>query len=342
MMNFLTPNVTNLQDPAELQANQRGEITEAQNARLTASVGFQGGCATLVVVFVAFQFLFFLSFFLASFLGAIGFLFAGIFILLTVFLLARFGGLWQIWQRWNALKQDRENRAIRQGQGNLAFEKDNYIVQAAGRTLLLPASNNACGLQPGATYHFYYLDESGFVLSAEELYPASPAQVRNSLMGILLNANKFSQEDLELNRNAEVSPAQRMKALPNLFVGILFGAVPLGMGLLFFTSNRDAGGDFLSLLVPAIFLAVFGLVGGFMFFNALLDLLAQTPLVTEGAGHKEKRTSGGKNRRTVYYYVVDGVSFQVSRAAYQALLDGESYRVYALPRTKKLLTIEPL
>jgi hypothetical protein len=262
--------------------------------------------------------------------------------LLALFLLARFGGLWQIWQRWNALKHDRENRAIRQGQGNLAFEKDNYIVQASGRTLLLPASSNACGLQPGATYHFYYLDESGFVLSAEELYPASPAQVRNSLMGILANANKFNQEDLELNRNAEVSPAQRMKALPNLFVGILFGAVPLGMGLLFFTGNRDAGGDFLSLLVPAIFLAVFGLIGGFMFFNALLDLLAQTPLVTEGVGHKEKRTSGGRNRRTVYYYVVDGVSFQVSRAAFQALLDGERYRVYALPRTKKLLTIEPL
>lgn len=341
MMNLFLPTSVDLQNQAEFQANQRGEITSDQNARLMASVGFQGGCVVLLASFIAFQFLFGMVFFVTISWGEIA-LVISLVVLLAVFALIFRLGAWPLWQRWSALKRDRENRAIRMGQGQLAYEKGKYIAQAAGRDLLLPASANAGGLKPGATYRFYYLEESGFVLSAEELYPASPAQARSSLLGILASANNFQLEDLELNRNGEMTSAQRMKALPSVLFGLLIGAFPVGIGLVFFFVGREEDGDLLALLIPALFLLIFAGIGGYMFFNGLLDLMSHAPLVTEGAGRKEKRTSGGKNRRTTYYYVVDGVFFQVGRGAYQALVDGENYRVYALPRTKGLLTIEPL
>jgi hypothetical protein len=196
-------------------------------------------------------------------------------------------------------------------------------------------------LKPGATYRVYYLEESGFVLSAEELFPASPAQASSALLQILMEANQFSQEDLALNRNGELSPSQRAKAIPGLVGAGLLGLVLLGFGLLLWMTGGGQQG-WTSLIVPAIFLLIFALFAGYQFVNALLDLFAQSPLVVEGTGRKEKRTGGRKNRSTTYYYVVEGVSFKVTKAAYEALVDGERYRVYALRHTKKLLTIEPL
>jgi hypothetical protein len=341
MLNLLLSKSVDLQNPADVQANQQGQITSEQSSRLMASVGFQGGCAVLVASFIAFQFLFITIFFVGISWGEIAVVLAIVVFLAALGLIFRFGA-WPLWQRWSALKRDRENRAIRIGQGQLAFQKDKYIAEAAGRDLQLPSSANAGGLKPGATYRFYYLEESGFVLSAEEVYPASPAQARSSLLGILASANNFQMDELEMNRNGEMTSAQRMKALPSMLFGLLIGAFPVGIGLAFFFLGREEDGDLLALLIPALFVLVFGLFGGYMFLNGLLDLMTHAPLVTEGAGHKEKRTSGGKNRSTTYYYVVDGVSFRVSRGAFLALVDGEHYRVYALPRTKRLLTIEPL
>lgn len=344
MLNFLTATSLDLQNADELQANQRGEITAAQNSRLTASLGFQNGCA-LLLVFLAFIPLFFIMLifggeFVSSKQALPALILIVIFLSLLAGVLLRFGGLWTTGKRWRALKRDRENHTIRQGQGQLAFEKGDYLVRAAGRDLLLPTSTNAGGLKPGATYRFYYLEESGFVLSAEELFPASPAQARSSLLEILANANHFSMEDLELNRNGEITTSQRLRALPHLFFGIVLGAIPLGVGGLILSDNQDF--DLLTVLVPAVFVAVFGLIGGFMFFNAIVALLAQAPILVEGVGQKQKRTSGGRSRNTTYYYVIEGMDFQVKKSAFEALVDGERYRVYALPRVKRLLTIEPL
>ena len=338
---LLSPTTTNIQDPVDFQANQRGEITPAQNTRLNFSVGFQSGCVGLAFAVFFVPFFFILGLTLSNAFPV----WVGLLVMIGVIgVLALAGGssLWKIWGRWSALKRDRENRAIRQGQGQLAYERGKYVLQASGRIFDLPNSRNACSLKPGVTYRFYFLEECGFVLSAEELFPASPSQARNSLLEILASANNFSVEELELNRNGEIGSAQRMKVLPNLIIGIVFGAVPVVLGFLFFSTFSSQRDDFMAVLIPGLFLAIFGLVGGFMFFNAVADLMAASPMVMEGVGHKEKRTSGGRNRSTRYYYVIEGVAFQVGRGAFSALVDGEKYRIYALPRTKRMLTIEPL
>jgi hypothetical protein len=345
MMNFLTPSQVNLLDEQDWQANQRGEISETQYSRLMASLGLQGGCALVAVFMILMPLVCFVPFFMLvdegeNVLVPAIFLLVFALIILVVFafqFVKFFGSI----RRMQALRRDRENRAVRQAQGELAFEKGQYIARAGGRDLSLPASTNIGGLKPGSTYRFQYLEESGFVLSAEEAFEASPARARNSLLEILAQANKFSLQDLERNRNGELTEEQRRKGLPNILGGLFFGIIPLGIIALALFSGGDIGLE--TWIMPGIFLLIFGALGAWMMFTGLADYLAHVPLVVEGVGGKRKRTtSGRRSRRTVYYYVIGEHSFQVTPDAYGALIEGQHYRAYLLPKTKKLLTIEPL
>lgn len=345
MMNFLVPSPVNLLDEQDWQANQRGEITEAQYSRLMGSLGWQSGCLLVAVFMILMPLVCFVPFFMLMGEGqnvlvpAIFIIVFGL-IILVVFA-TQFVKFYGSIRRLQALRRDRENRAVRHAQGELAFDKGQYIARAGGRDLLLPASTNIGGLKPGSTYRFQYLEESEFVLSAEEAFEASPARARSSLLEILAQANKFDLQDLERNRNGELTDEQRRKGLPNILGGLIFGAVPLGIIALVLFASEGIGLE--SWIMPGIFLLIFGAFGAWMMFTGLADYMAHVPLVVEGVGGKRKRTtSGRRSRRTVFYYVIGEQSFQVSQEAYTALIEGQRYRAYLLPRTKKLLTIEPL
>jgi hypothetical protein len=340
----------NLLDPQGLAANRTGEMTDAQNKRLNLMLGLGQGCGMIIPLLV----LGFMGFFLFSFSLTFDIRSDGLFALFPFLviglvilgLLAAAGPqAWKLVDNGIKLKRDRDNRAIRQGQGGVAFDKKGYVFKIAERNLVLPSPENTGGLLPGATYRVYYLEETGFLLSAEEAYPASPAQVRQSLRDILAQANNFSLEDLTHNSSGEITSAQRMKPLGQVVMGGIFGVVALVFGGIFFFQvfpNLDAGDALPAIVIPALVLGIFALVGGWMFLNGLLDMSISSIEQVEGPGHKEKRTSGGRNRSTRYYYVINGQSFQVNRRAYTALIDGLAYRVYYLPRTKKLVSIEPV
>jgi len=337
----------NLLDPQDLAANRMGEITAAQNQRLNYSLGWGQGCAVLVflpvilVMGAGFVTMFLTSDNSAPALIPLLMTFGFALLILTIFA----PNIWRVLNNAIKLKRDRENRAIRQAQGQVAFDKTGYCFQTGERRLALPSAEHTGGLLPGATYRVFYLDETGFMLSAEEVFPASPAQVRAALRDILAQANGFTLDDLTHNRNGEATPAQRMKPLGGVIFGAIFGLMSLAFGGLFFFQvfpNVDSGDALPAMFIPALVLGIFALVGGWMFLNGLLDMSVSSIEQAQGPGRKEKRTSGGKNRSTRYYYVIDGKSFQVSRRAYTALLEGIDYRVYYLPRTKKLVSIEPV
>jgi hypothetical protein len=345
MMKFLFPTPVDLLDKQDWQANERGEINETQYSRLLGSLGLQGGLVLVAIFMILMPLLCFVPFFMFFEEGenvlipAIFLLVFGV-IILVVFA-AQFVKFYGSIRRMQALRRDRENRAVRQAQGGLAFEKGQYIARAGGRDLFLPASTNIGGLKPGSTYRFHYLEESGFVLSAEEAFEASPARARSSLLEILAQANKFNLQDLERNRNGELTEQQRRKGLPNILGGLFFGIIPLGILALVLFSGDTIGLE--AWIMPIIFLVIFGALGAWMMFTGLADYMAHVPLVVEGVGGKRKRTtSGRRSRRTVYYYVIGEQSFQVTPEAYTALIEGQRYRAYLLPKTKKLLTIEPL
>jgi hypothetical protein len=96
-------------------------------------------------------------------------------------------------------------------------------------------------------------------------------------------------------------------------------------------------------MLPALIGAGLAIYAGFLFIRAVLDLGQGAPEEIRGSGHKEIRVhSSGRSRSTHYYYVIDGVDFEIRKKAYAALLDGLEYRAYYLPRTKTLLSIEAL
>ena len=42
------------------------------------------------------------------------------------------------------------------------------------------------------------------------------------------------------------------------------------------------------------------------------------------------------------YYVIGSHKYYVFEAAYNALVEGEHYRIYYLPRSKRLVAVEPI
>jgi hypothetical protein len=177
------------------------------------------------------------------------------------------------------------------------------------------------------------------VLSAEEASPANAVQVRAGVNEALATANGFSPEDLTANRNGQTTPAQRSKLRWNAFSGTVLAVIaltvlfPVVLSLLF-PGTKTALPSLFLILIAAFFL----LIGSSMVVNALIDMFISTPQQTQGPGHKEKRT----HRRTLYYYVIGGRGFEIGYGPYLALIDGLDYRVYFLPRTKRLIAIEAL
>lgn len=337
----------NLLDPQDLSANRLGEITEAQNQRLNFALGWGQSCSLLIllpmmlIMVAGFTFAFLVS-------GGLGvaliplLMMVGVTLLVFIILIP---GIWRLFSNAAKLKRDRENRAIRQAQGQVSFDKNGYVFKTADRNLTLPSDENTGGLLPGATYRVFYLEESGFLLSAEEIFPPSPAQARAALTEILAQANGFTLDDLAANRSGEVTPSQRTKPLAGVLMGSLIGLMALAFAGLFFFQvfpNVEVGEALPAIAIPALVLGIFALVGGSMVVGGLLDMSVSSIEQAQGAGRKEKRTGGGRNRSTRYYYIIGDKSFQVTRRAYAALIDGLDYRLYYLPRTKKLVSIEPV
>ena len=131
-----------------------------------------------------------------------------------------------------------------------------------------------------------------------------------------------------------------------LIPGAIFMGVALLFGILFLypiLMNSDLNSNLVPLIFVGGFIAIFVAIGFTMVLNAFLDLNAHEPEVVEGAGSKiTRRKSSGKSSRTVYYYIIGDHEFEVPQKAYPALLEGMSYKAYYMPRTKHLLSIEPV
>jgi hypothetical protein len=347
LLSALSPKApVNLLNPDEADANRRGEITPAQNDRLNAMALGRQGCGTVLVPFLIMGGVFFFMFLSLLDGGEMSWIFLIPAVILLIVILGFSKSLYGWWRNSTRLKADRSNGIVRSGVGDLSFVlKKGFIARVGEDELILSASNEASGLLPGVRYNFYYLPESRFVLSAEQLGEISSGQVRLALTDILAQANGFSPEDLQANKNGEVTQAQRMGGLKKLVPGLLIMVVTLVVGFLiivpFFSSSRS-NSNLLPIIFIGGFLAIFAAIGFSIVLNAFLDLSATAPESVEGEGHKiTRRKSSGRSSRTVYYYVIGGQEFEVSQKAFPALLDGFTYQAFFMPRTKRLVAIEP-
>jgi hypothetical protein len=99
----------------------------------------------------------------------------------------------------------------------------------------------------------------------------------------------------------------------------------------------------LSLIAVALivlFVGILPFIGIMMLLQGLLDIVFPNLQQVQGQAHKEIRISKTKNQSVHYYYVIGEQRFEVNKTAYTALIDGLEYRIYYLPRTKKLISIE--
>lgn len=347
MQNFFSNNTINLLDPDGVTVNRAGRISEAQKQWLNTAVGWNQGCGAVLILPMAAALGILALFNLTeSAENRLAFILAMVFGgLALVLLLIAAAGFWNAFSTFQRVHRDRRNNAIRQTQGRVLFDRNGYFLEADGRRLKLPAPEQTGGLLPGAMYRVFYLEESGLVLSAEEVFPPAPAQIRTALNEILAQVNAFRAEDLAANRNGEVTPAQRIKPLGQSLTGIISSLAAFGFGAFFYfqivPEIQDPAALFM-LMGPALFLVLFFLLGLLMALSGLLDMAFPSIASIEGKAHKQKRTGGGRSRSTRYYYVIGNQHFQVSRRAYNALVEGLTYRIYYLPRTRKLVSIEVL
>ncbi len=332
----------NLLDPQAVEANRVGLLTQWQQERIE-SITNRSGCITLLfgALIIAMSCGFFTSFQENAqrndplYLLVVAVTFAIIFLFLGLNLRASL-------KKRARIKKDRQNYTILQAEGLLIFEKNGYYFQTNDhRYLFLPPIRHTGGLLPGKTYRVYYLKESGLLLSAEEIAPFITHQARTHMLLILAKSNKFTLDDLKSNRNGKITPSQRIKLLPRVVLGLLIGIVNLIFGSLllgFYLHGLINTSDF----VPIMFLfSIPGILTIFILpsaINGLIDIKFSKLEKTQGIGRKQRRGLFAPN----YYYIINNKRFNVRYQAYQALIEGIEYRAYYLPRTKTLLSIEPV
>ncbi|RPI85348.1 MAG: hypothetical protein EHM41_11130 [Chloroflexi bacterium] len=343
-----------LSDPAYIEANRRGQITQQQRQILGGKLGnaiscFSSFASLFVLPGLGLFGLILLAVLKADALVIFGYAALIILLSLGVFIFVTF----RSYHHYSSVKKDLDSGLIQTADGCLEYGKDKYEASLGnGAHLVLPRVWN--GLLPGINYLFYYLPGSRIILSAETRSVMPPERAREKLIEILGKANRFTGEDIETNRQGDMTFRQIVRLLPNILVGFLFtlpGIAFLSYFLYILLLAPDA--DWKENLVAAVIVTIIGgafaVVGLFITVKSLSDLFSFKAVSIEGEGRKIRRVSrtrsnsrSSSSNTVSYYYRVAEKEFKIPKRAYLALVDGLTYRLYHTPRSSVLLSIEPL
>lgn len=327
-----------LQNPEELEANRQGRITPAQIERLRPQArGLGSSCLGIFLTILGTG----LACVLATIAAAL--LDADAEPTVAAWCLVGLAGtsslawvLFRAWQKQHVFNRECDTSTIEQGTGELIFQKNEYKLVVNDRVLTIHFSENACGLLPGVPYQVYYLPESRLVLSVEPAQNIATNQVQEAVNQILIKAHRFTPEELEANRMGQITTSQRLKPLPTAIGGFLL-SLTIFIGLII---DLATGLTLSSQIFPLI-IAVLGFYyGSTRFGNALTDMLQSAPSELSGIAFKTLRVGGRRNREAFYFYRFDSGELQVSHKAYDLLLPNLEYRVFYLPKTGRILSME--
>lgn len=218
--------------------------------------------------------------------------------------------------------------------GKVIWTGKRYRMVSDSRKLHAPLAGRV--LPPPGDYRFYCLPDSGWVLMAEELVASS--QPRDLALDALGRANHFSNEELETNRQGWLSGNQELRLIgAGLFQAVFVLICIFGGWFLF---QKQLGGSNQILLVLLIVVAMILLLrdawGALRIFWDVWD-----GKVVYVDGRVTRHIYTGRHMR-YYAYQVNAIKFYVSNSAYNALIEGDGYRVYFSPHSKRLMAIEPL
>ncbi len=211
----------------------------------------------------------------------------------------------------------------------------NWVISAANKTAPAPSQ----GAMPAD------ITDAPRAWS-RRLTPAPAADV-NEIRRALSVANGFSADDLALNRNGQLGRQQRKKLrrkMRSRFWTCLLCAGGAAFIVAYEPIARPA--NKIGFYVPAVILLAVILVVGKGLLDALTDSASGSVLSAEGLvkGLVVQTTGAGgeSGAPASYYYALDPIRVRVCQSGYEALLEGLRYRLYYSPRSKTLLSIEPL
>jgi hypothetical protein len=349
-----------LMDPAALEANRVGQVTPQQRQALI------GQASTFGIVGVVLWLLFFGAVVAATgrFLEnnpVIGIVLLFGTLILTLMVVGRIASI--------PMRQRLNDPHLEQLSGEVIWHGANYVPESNGR-LLQPIYGYARPLQPGL-YTFFCLEGTHWLLSAEltgthgatsagavnyspeQLYalnaapagsvPSRPPSTFDvvEVSRALAQANGFNSPDLEANRAGHLSGRQVRGLLSDVFSALYGIAILLVIVVLIVVGlSTKARFDVTGLLAIAFIL---GLAFLMLFLHAsreVLDILGRKVLSVEGT--VTRGVWSHHRGRATYYYRVDGHTFTVGNAGYTALFEGLSYRIFYVPHTGNLVSIEPV
>jgi hypothetical protein len=325
-------------DPVSIQANRFGQITARQYECLKPTLGGAVGSVISLMVWLLAPiplgiFALYLAWQLAQ--AQVGVAWIGVILMLGIAALVA-GLFWWLavmpFIRRARLRHDLSEGLIAQAEGQVIFERSGYVARANGRLLLATDGSREIGLMPGP-YRFYFLPRMGWLLSAEALGPLMAVQPHAGVLDALAQAHHFDLSDLAANRQGQLSTRQRL-GLTRGVVGlqvVTLGALALLVWMLVSAPQTEPW----SALILGLILA--GIA--YATYRRVNDLLGGQVVWLEGVISRVEDSSGDSSS---YYYVLAGQRFSVSSTAYAALVESLRYRLYYTPRTKKLVSIEPL
>ncbi|MBL8045701.1 MAG: hypothetical protein JNL09_04125 [Anaerolineales bacterium] len=338
----------------DISSNRAGELTESQKKSLRGRlmprfVGSAIGLGLLGPLAICFIGPIVFSsgigedvWFAVFFIGLFALMFGGMLL----------GLVWNSWRPGLGLLDLMSNR-VETADGRLTWRGRGWRGDTErGELHLLPLEEQ----MPGA-YRFYFLPRSRYIVTTEQLrfsgQDTDPlAEVRRALGSVF----GFVDEDLPENRTGRLSPRQQQHLFFNnvrtaLFLSpFLLMALGFGLGLPFglviypmLTGERmDSDAWFGAACGGGLGLLFVGILS-WVIISPFLDLWRGEVTSIEGEVTEQVITTGsGKNRRTNYYYSVNGQRFNVGQQAHQALIQGRRYRLFYFPQSKAVVSVEPL
>lgn len=207
-----------------------------------------------------------------------------------------------------------------------------YVARVGSRQLR--TTDFKLNLKPGA-YRFYFLAQSGWLLSAQALESAQAQTTADEYLRRLAQRHGFKLGELEANRRGHLSGRQRLSDLI-ILLGAWLGAGFLGVLVLMAPPSSNLAGGLLMLGLAA-FIAYLGSRRARSIFNGQVAHLD---------GRIYVRYAGGPRSSRVYYNL-SGREFeltqaQVMRMAYLVIVEGRRYRMYFTPGDKRVVSLEPI
>lgn len=251
--------------------------------------------------------------------------------------------------RWLTLfmRASRELRAgrVARAEGTLAWQRNTYVAQVSGEELFMLSAMKR-ELLPGR-YRFAYLPRIRVLAAADPINP----HPHLALTGRLAQAHDFSLETLAANRHGRVTPAQSFQRgswiLSSIGLAVLLVWIA-GLLILAATepilptypfTNPHALNPIYVLIGSAVASALVTTIALVAWRRLATDLRDRRPAVVEGHIRKVVRD---QDVLPIYEYELNGRRFRVAKGAYEALDEALTYRVYSLPRSRMLLSIEPV